>query len=87
MIVLNTFWTKDYLHKGSKNGPQRYWVGNLKSFTKIGKKNVVVDVMLRRNDDVEAFLCAIFIIQPNCIIEARDEWKNYKEEWKVIQKS
>jgi hypothetical protein len=36
----------------------------------------VVDALSRKDEDVEAFLCAISIIQPNWIIEARDEWKN-----------
>jgi hypothetical protein len=43
---------------------------------KKGKQNVVADEISRKDEDVEAFLCAISIIQPNWIIEARDEWKN-----------
>jgi hypothetical protein len=43
---------------------------------KKGKKNVVVDALSGKDEDVAAFLCAISIIQPNWIIEARDEWKN-----------
>ena len=30
MIVLNTFWNKDYLQKSSKNGSQRCWAMTLK---------------------------------------------------------
>ena len=43
---------------------------------KKGKKNVVVDALSRKDEYVDAFLCAISIIQPDWIIEARDEWKN-----------
>jgi hypothetical protein len=43
---------------------------------KKGKQNVVADALSRKDEDVEAFLCAISIIQPDWIIEARDEWKN-----------
>ena len=43
------------------------------------KQNVVADAILRKDEDVEAFLYAISIIQPNWITEARDEWKYYKE--------
>jgi hypothetical protein len=34
----------------------------------------------------EAFLCAISIIQPDWIIEARDEWKNDEKVWTLIQR-
>jgi len=40
---------------------------------KKGKQNVVVDALSRKDEDVEAFLCAISIIQPDWINEARDE--------------
>ena len=43
---------------------------------KKGKKNDLVDSLSRENEYVEAFLYAISIIQPNWIIESRDEWKN-----------
>jgi len=36
---------------------------------KKGKKNVAADAILRRDEDVEAFLCAISIIQPDWITE------------------
>jgi len=51
-----------------------------------GKKNVIVDALSRRDEDVEALLCAIYIIQPDWIIEARDEWKNDEEVWTLIEK-
>jgi hypothetical protein len=52
---------------------------------KKGKKNVLA-YSLSRKDDVEAFLCVISIIQPNWIIEVRDEWKNDKKLWNLIQR-
>ena len=51
---------------------------------KKGKQNVVADALSRKDEDVEAFICAISIIQPNWINEARDEWKNDKEVWMLI---
>jgi len=35
---------------------------------------------------VEALFCAISIIQPDWINEARDEWKKDEEVWPLIQK-
>jgi len=35
---------------------------------------------------VEALLCAIYIIQPDWMNEARDEWMNDEEVWELIQK-
>ena len=43
---------------------------------KKGKQNVVEDALSRKDEDVEALMCAISIIQPDWINEARDEWKN-----------
>ena len=51
---------------------------------KKGKLNVVVDALLRNNEEVEAFLCAISIIEPDWITEARDEWKKDEEVWTLI---
>eukprot|EP00253_Pinus_taeda_P018408 PITA_18408 len=53
---------------------------------KKGKKNVVVDALSRKDEDVEALLCTISIIQPDWINEARDEWKTDEEVWELIQK-
>jgi hypothetical protein len=36
----------------------------------------VADALSRKDEYVEAFLCAISIIQPDWIIETRHEWKN-----------
>ena len=38
---------------------------------KKGKLNVVADALSRNDEDVEEFLCAISIIQPDWITEAR----------------
>ena len=42
---------------------------------KKGKLNVVVDALSKNDEEVEAFLCAIYIIQLDWITKARDEWK------------
>ena len=51
-----------------------------------GKLNVVVDALSRKDEEVEALLCAISIIQPDWITEARNEWKKDEEVWTLIQK-
>ena len=53
---------------------------------KKGKLNVVVDALSRKEEEVEALLCAISIIQPDWITKARDEWKKDEEVWTLIQK-
>jgi len=53
---------------------------------KKGKQNVGADALSRKDEDVEALLCAISIILPDWINEARDEWNNDKEVWELIQK-
>jgi hypothetical protein len=53
---------------------------------KKGKQNVVANALSRKDEDVEAFLCATSIIQPDWIIEARDEWKNDEKMWTLIQR-
>ena len=47
---------------------------------------MVADALSRKDEDVEAFLCTISIIQPDWINEASDEWKNDEEVWALIQK-
>ena len=53
---------------------------------KKGKQNVVADALSRKDEDVEAFLCTISIIQLDWINEAREERKNYEEVWALIRK-
>jgi hypothetical protein len=53
---------------------------------KKGKQNVVADAISRKDEDVEAFLYAISIIQPDWITEERDEWNNGEEVWTLIQR-
>ena len=40
---------------------------------------------LKKDEEVEALLRAISIIQPDWITKARDEWKKDKEVWTLIQ--
>ena len=58
----------------------------LKSYKKKGKINVVVDALSIKDEDVEALLCAISIMQLEWINEAWEEYKNDEEVWKLIQK-
>jgi hypothetical protein len=46
----------------------------------------VADALSRKDEDVEAFFCAILIIQPNWIIEERDEWNNDGKLWTLIKR-
>ena len=87
MIVLNTFWNKDYLQKRGKNGSQVCWVMTLKSSIKKGSKMLLHmhSQERMRNQDEEGFVCVSSIIQPYWITEASDEWKNYEEVWTLIQ--
>ena len=63
---------------------QRKWVTKMLGYDfeiiyQKGKQNVVADALSRKDEDVEAMLCAISIIQPDWINEAREEWKNDEE--------
>ena len=53
---------------------------------KKGKQNVVIDALSRKDEDVEALLYAISIIQLDWIAEAMDECKNGEKIWTFIQK-
>ena len=58
---------------------------NFKS-SKKGKLNVVAYALSRNDQEVEALLCVISIIQPYWITKARYEWKKDEEVWTLIQK-
>ena len=51
-----------------------------------GKQNLVEDALSRKDEDVEALLCALSIIKLDWIAEAREEWKNDLSMWTLIQK-
>ena len=70
---------------------QKKWVTNMLGYDfdiiyRRGKKIFVAYELPRKDEDVEALLCAFSIIQPDWINEARDEWKNGEEVWALIQK-
>ena len=70
---------------------KKKWVTNMLGYDfeiiyKKGKQNVVADALSRKDEDVEALLCAISIIQLDWINEARDEWKNDEKVWALIRK-
>jgi hypothetical protein len=74
---------KYFLEQRLSSEEQQKWVTKILGYDfeiiyKKGKQNVVADALSRKDEDVEAFLYAILIIQPDWIIEARDEWKNDK---------
>eukprot|EP00253_Pinus_taeda_P022389 PITA_22389 len=80
------FKNKDDPLKSNKSGSQRCWVMTFEIIYKKGKQNVVADALSRKDEDVEALLYAISIIQPDWINEAREEWKNDEEVWALIRK-
>ena len=80
-----------FLEQRLSSKEQEKWVTKMLGYDfeiiyKKGKKNVVADALSRKDEDVQASLCAISIIQPDWITEARDEWKNEEEVWALIQK-
>jgi hypothetical protein len=82
---------KYFLEQRLSSEEQQKWVTKILGYDfeivyKKGKQNVVADALSRKDEDVEAFLCAISIIQPDWIIEARDEWKNDEKVWTLIQR-
>jgi hypothetical protein len=82
---------KYFLEQRLSSEEQQKWVTKILGYDfeivyKKGKQNVVADALSRKDEDVEAFLCAILIIQPDWIIEARDEWKNDEKVWTLIQR-
>ena len=82
---------KYFLEQRLSSEEQQKWVTMMLGYDfeiiyKKGKQNVVADALSRRDEDVEALLCAISIIQPDWIKEAREEWKNDEEVWELIRK-
>jgi hypothetical protein len=63
---------KYFLEQRLSSEEQQKWVTKMLGYDfeiiyKKGKKNVVVDALSRKDEYVEAFLCAISIIQPDWI--------------------
>ena len=82
---------KYFLEQRLSSEEQQKWVTKMLGYDfeiiyKKGKQNVVADALSRKDEDVEAFLSAISIIQLDWINEWRDEWKNNEEVWALIQK-
>ena len=47
---------------------------------------MAIDVLSRKDEDVEASPCTLSIIQPYSIVEEREEWKNDLSVRMLIQK-
>jgi hypothetical protein len=82
---------KYFLEQRLSSEEQQKWVTKMLGYDfeiiyKKGKQNVVADALSRKDADVESLLCAISIIQPDWITEARDEWKKDDELWTLIQR-
>ena len=81
---------KYFLEQRLSSEEQQKWVTKMLGYDfeimyKKGKQNVVADALSRKDEDAEALLCAISIIQPDWINEAREEWKNDEEVWALIR--
>ena len=81
---------KHFLEQRLSSKEQKKWVTKMLGYEfeivyEKGKLNVVADALSRKDEEVEALLCAIYIIQPNWITEARDEWKKDEEVWTLSQ--
>ena len=68
---------KHFLEQRLSSKVQQKWVTKMLGYEfeiiyKKGKLNVIADALSRKNEEVEALLCAIYIIQPDWITEARD---------------
>ena len=53
---------------------------------KKGKQNVVTYALSIKDEDLESLLYAISILQPEWIVEERDERNSYEEVWTLIHK-
>jgi hypothetical protein len=82
---------KYFLEQRLSSEEQQKWVTKMLGYDfeiiyKKGKQNVVADALSRNDVVVESLLYVISILQPEWIIEARDEWKNDEEVWTLIHK-
>jgi len=80
---------KYFLAQRLSSGDQQKWVTKMLGYDfeilyKKGKQNVVADAISRKDEDMEALLCTISVIQPDWINKAREEWKNDKKVWALI---
>ena len=81
---------KHFLEQRLSSEEKKKWVTKMLGYEfeiiyKKGKLNVVANALSRNDEDVGELLCAISIIQPDWISEAREEWKNEEEVWTLIQ--
>ena len=81
---------KHFLEQRISSEEQQKWVAKMLGYDfeiiyRKGKLNVVADELSRKDEEVEALLYVISIIQPDWITEARDEWKKDEEVWTLIQ--
>ena len=81
---------KHFLEQRLFSEEQQKWVTKVLGYDfeiiyKKGKLNVVADALSRNNEEFEALLFSISIIQPDWITKARDEWKKDEEVWTLIQ--
>jgi hypothetical protein len=82
---------KYFLEQRLSSEEQQKWVTKILGYDfeivyKKRKENIVADALSRKDEYVEAFIFSISIIQPDWIIEARDEWKNGEKVWTLIQR-
>ena len=47
---------------------------------------MVENSLSRKDEDIEALICSLSTIQPDWVVEAREEWKNSLSMWMLIQK-
>jgi hypothetical protein len=53
---------------------------------KKGKENIVGDALSRKDENDEALLCALSILQENWVVEDKEEWQNDVATRNLIQK-
>ena len=90
-VKMNDDNLKYFLEQRLSSEEKQKWVTKMLRYDfeiiyKKGKHNVLADALSRKDEDVEALLCAISIIQQDWINEAREEWKNDEEVWALIRK-